>query len=235
MSRHPGRRWIVEGFVVVVSILIAFALDAWWDARSARQDLAADLRGVADELVDNRDALAIRIDGYREIVSSIDYLLSLDSVRARDGAVTVADTILFRSFVTSPTTDPSMGVLDALIASGRIALVEDLSLRRFLAGFRTRIEDVREDELGARQVAHERIFPLFEDDPAALAATSILRYDAGFDVDVVTFHTLDFDDERWTRIRSALGLRHFWMRNAINEGELFLADMDRALEVLAGY
>jgi hypothetical protein len=161
-------------------------------------------------------------------VSSIGQILLLISQRDDAGTVEVNDTLLFRALVTSPTTDPSTGALDALISSGRIALLTDVELRRFLAGFRTRVEDVREDELGARSVAHEKLFPLFTTVSACEAAAAI-PLDPVERAEVVDKSSrIAFDDERWTRIRANLSLRRFWLQAAIFEGNQFLVAMDSA-------
>ena len=47
LSKIPWPYLITEGIVVVISILLAFSIDAWWDAKqkeSRRQELAFDLR-----------------------------------------------------------------------------------------------------------------------------------------------------------------------------------------------
>ena len=162
MERPKAGRLFWEALVVVGSILTAFALDAWWDAQAARSDLRRELESVAQELDGNRAALAERLDGHEDLVRSIEEMLRQIGARGSRSEVEFADSIMYRAFVTSPTTDPSTGGLDALIASGRIALLRDPELRRFLAGFRNVVEDMREDELGARAVAHEKIFPLFD-------------------------------------------------------------------------
>ena len=52
-----SRRIALEGFAVVLSILIAFAIDAWWDAHQLRDAEAAAMEALRDELVQNRETL----------------------------------------------------------------------------------------------------------------------------------------------------------------------------------
>jgi hypothetical protein len=42
-SRGNIAKLALEGAVVVISILIAFALDAWWNDRQLQQETAEDL------------------------------------------------------------------------------------------------------------------------------------------------------------------------------------------------
>ena len=229
MDRVQGRRLFWEAVVVIVSILTAFALDAWWDSSAARADLRRELDSVAEELEANREALFIRLEGRRGMIASIDDMLLRIDGRGSRSQVEFADSVLYLSFVTSPTTDPSIGGLDALIASGRLAMLRDPELRRFLAGFRNVVEDVREDELGARSVAHDKIFPLFDGTPAGEAAAAVQRRTGGMPT---TTTVVDFDAEMWTRVRSNLMLRVFWLSNALEEGEDFLAGIDAAMVAL---
>lgn len=52
-GRRNIAKLILEGLVVVASILVAFALDAWWDDRQLQQETAEDLVIVEYELAEN--------------------------------------------------------------------------------------------------------------------------------------------------------------------------------------
>jgi hypothetical protein len=52
-----SRRIALEGLAVVTSILLAFAIDAWWDANQLREAEAAAMEALRVELVQNREAL----------------------------------------------------------------------------------------------------------------------------------------------------------------------------------
>jgi len=233
MERKRIGSLIWEGLVVVASILIAFALDAWWDSSNDRAALRLELIGVAQELSDNRAALAERAEGHRLQISSITEVLDLQAASAGSESIEVSDSLLFRAAVTSPTTDPSAGALAALIASGRISLVRDVELRRFLAAFQTRVEDVREDELGARAVAHERVFQILGSDPAAEAAASLPLGLGATDPFPARRSRVSLQPDAWRELRSNLALRRWWLSVAVEEAEDFLQEMDRALESLA--
>ena len=55
MSRPPiaWSRLLVEGFVIVVSILLAFAIDAWWGERQEAKEAALQVERVVAELEAN--------------------------------------------------------------------------------------------------------------------------------------------------------------------------------------
>ena len=56
------KRLIVEGAVIVVSILLAFGIDAWWDEQNARRTEREQLVSVALELKANSERLQRKLD-----------------------------------------------------------------------------------------------------------------------------------------------------------------------------
>jgi len=61
MSETNARRLIVEGVVIVLSILLAFAIDAWWSERQERIEEAEILLGLKQEFTDTRIVLEQQI------------------------------------------------------------------------------------------------------------------------------------------------------------------------------
>ena len=53
MSRIPWNRFAIESFVIVGSILLAFAIDAWWDSRSDRIRERALLSSIKTDMEAN--------------------------------------------------------------------------------------------------------------------------------------------------------------------------------------
>lgn len=69
------RRGFVEGLFILVSILLAFGADAWWDQRQARDLETAMLSAVAAELARNREALADNVATLDAYLDRVDRLL----------------------------------------------------------------------------------------------------------------------------------------------------------------
>jgi hypothetical protein len=122
------RRWTdlgVEGVVIVASILLAFALDAWWDSRGQRQEETQVLENLRSEF----QAAGSQLDRYLIIdqttLASIERILR--SARAAHAAgraqVEVATVDLARTLI-APTFDPRTGTLDGLLASGRLGILK---------------------------------------------------------------------------------------------------------------
>ena len=69
-------RLLVEGVVIVASILLAFAIDAWWDKRQELQDeerqllsIVAELDSNAERIREKLDTLAVAEDATRRFLS----------------------------------------------------------------------------------------------------------------------------------------------------------------------
>lgn len=58
----PWARLFIEGGVIVSSILLAFAIDAWWEQRQDRQHEMSQLVRVSAELRQNQSMLLTKVD-----------------------------------------------------------------------------------------------------------------------------------------------------------------------------
>ena len=76
LKRIDWSRLLIEGIVIVVSILLAFAIDAWWDERqefSAQTErlvrVAAELRSNAERVAEQQEVLEGAIDAGSTMLS----------------------------------------------------------------------------------------------------------------------------------------------------------------------
>ena len=144
MADREAGRLVREGVLIVASILLAFAIDAGWDAWQDRADEREVLRALLGDFETNRaqaaEAIAVHEAGHRVMAAAVGR--SRAEVRALPedsvGAVFVA--------MANPRTfDPVRGTLDALLASGRFELLRDDELRRSLTTFDNIFDDSAED------------------------------------------------------------------------------------------
>jgi hypothetical protein len=150
---------LAEGAVVLISILIAFGLDASWDGRVIREQVREELVSVEAELLANRQSLAFHVDVAGRIVAASDEVVRRLDAAGVGEAVLVPDTLV-AWILFSPSLDPSLGAVEALIASGQLSAVEDPMLRSTLAGLANSFDDAIEDQLLGRKVAFETMTPL---------------------------------------------------------------------------
>ena len=151
-------RVIVEGAVIVASILLAFAIDTWWDNRDRAAQLAEDLRSVAKEMETNRDLLALDVTRLRRYISGTESLLQLLDAHPDAPTVLVQDTMAFYAMAWH-TMDPSLGAVDALLASGRLSAIRNPRLRVLIAGLRDQFRDAMEEERLSRELHYSTFLP----------------------------------------------------------------------------
>lgn len=148
----PWLRVFVEGGVIVGSILLAFALDAWWDDRSREAELREQLDVVAREMESAREALQRALDAHEANAHRAEQLTSALSRVSEGSEVVVSDTLV-GPLLPQVTADVTTGSLDAFVASGGLELIEDMDIRRELLRWPTMIEDLLDDEIYLRNFA----------------------------------------------------------------------------------
>ena len=151
-KRIPWLRVFVEGGVIVGSILLAFALDAWWDDRSREADLRVQLHVVAGEMQSARDALQRALDAHDMNAHRAAQLTAALSQVSEGSEVAVSDTLV-GPLLPQVTADVTTGSLDAFVAAGGLELIEAGDVRRRLLQWPTMIEDLLDDEIYLRNFA----------------------------------------------------------------------------------
>lgn len=163
-NRGILRESIREIVVVVASILIAFALDAWWDSAVERDQERALLAGLQAEFEQNRAPLDERISNHERLAAGAHALAAL--LDAADGdSVTVPDSLLI-TLVVTPTFDPTLGTLEEAQSSGRTRLIRDGELRRRLRAWQGLWVDAREEEQWSLQLVQDELYPALARDVA---------------------------------------------------------------------
>lgn len=162
-TRRRGSHLVLEGVIILVSILAAFWLEGWRADRDLARDLTQEMESVYRELERNRDLVIAELAVLDRVTSSADALLMDLRASPREATVAVTDTIAIFGTSWSPTIDPSLGAVRALIGSGRLAQVPNPDLRQGLAGLSDQFQDALEEQVLARAVFSTEIFPLTRD------------------------------------------------------------------------
>ncbi len=146
----PWLRLTIEGLAIVASILIAFAIDAWWQSELEEGEEHQILISLQDEFQAHRATLERKEADWTKRKQSIERLLqAMHSGEMPPPAV--MDTLL--DDLTYPSTwDPGSGARDALIASGRLELIDNLDLRNRLSAWEGTVDEVRDNEQSARDM-----------------------------------------------------------------------------------
>ncbi len=148
-----------EMVVVVLSILIAFSLDAWRDSTIERRQEQELLSSLLTEFRSNEEQLALRINNHQRLAANAG---ALADALAGSGATeaTVPDSLLLSLFV-SPTFDPTLGTLEEAQNSGRTGLIQNRELRALLGAWPGLLRDAREEERLAQEMVQNDLYTVF--------------------------------------------------------------------------
>lgn len=142
--RHP----VLEGLAVLVGILVAFGIDALWQARSERLSERAYLEAVRNELVDARQHF---VDRDRNLAQDMERAEEILGILGSAGAVDLTDdSVSTLALQVGPQSvqAPPRAALDDLTSSGGIALVDNSSVRRAVASYQSALNnDIATQEL----------------------------------------------------------------------------------------
>ncbi len=150
----PWKRLSAEGVAIVVSILLAFWIDAWWETQKDIAEEREILVGLEADFVDLRARLDRWSKFNREGMALIEEYLA-DSV-GEMGPVSVERAFVYAYLVNIL---DQGGALDALLASGRLEKVAARDIRARLAKWPDWLEDMHTNDLSFRDYAFREIIP----------------------------------------------------------------------------
>ncbi len=163
-KRIPLARFGFEGVLIVVSVLAALGIDSWWSARQLATEEQQVLRQLKNEFQNNAKLLLERRREHEQIVETVELILSstgpdFNGESGNTDELRAAIDTMSRWW----TYDPQMGVLAGLTQSGRLGIVSSDSLRNALASWPSRVQDLVEDEIFAREFTAEMLDPYLDE------------------------------------------------------------------------
>jgi len=145
------RRLSVEAAAIVVSILLAFAIDAWWNGHIESKRERDQLVAMREEFSESLVGLEEVLDSIQQHTNGVEELIALLK-EAGPHSVEVSGHLLGFA-IGWRTSDVSTSTLDALIASGDLNLLKNKELRADLAKLPAFLLNVTEDEIMAMEFA----------------------------------------------------------------------------------
>ena len=132
-------RLMGEALAIVLSILLAFAIDAWWQDRAEYREETSVLLALRDEFETNREVLAQLIAFHSDLRASSLAVLKFAAdptaeISADEADLMIIDIAWWGSFVTFESAS-----LDAVILGAKLDLLDNPSLRRMLTDWRSRL------------------------------------------------------------------------------------------------
>jgi hypothetical protein len=139
----PWKRLTIEALVIVVSILLALAADAWWDGLQQREDETVMLQSLLNDLTQKQITLADNRRLNDAMMESATTLLNefvepnsqLDKVEV--------DTLIAGIMWFNGEDKWGSAPLDSLIVGGNISVISDPILRQELASIQLSLNDLK--------------------------------------------------------------------------------------------
>lgn len=157
-----ARTWparIGEFFAIVFGILVALGGDAWWDTRVERREERDALVALYGEFTSSLGALESGAARHTRTAEALARLREWTGPRPELPPDDVVASALDAAIGAYTTYNDRRGVLDGVIASGGLRLVQNDSLRAMLAGWPAAVEEFTEDEALALELRNQEMLP----------------------------------------------------------------------------
>ena len=152
------KRILAEGSAIVASILLAFAIDAWWDERASDERRALLIGGLAADFAASQAHLEDWQGGVRRQHAYRAELL--EAIKDGDiGQVITVPMQIIVGVMSAPTYSPTDSTLQAALAAGGLNLIEEDALIARLSSWRQFLADTAEDELLVRRLIVDELVP----------------------------------------------------------------------------
>ena len=152
-------RLVFEGLVIVVSILIAFGLDTWWDDVKERREEHQTLLALQQEFISARDNVIFYQSLNQRVLNSTALIVeALDQALESGELMTIIPDSALAITLIPPTTSVNLGTLSGLISSGRLGIIQNLDLRGQLGSWGVTLEELGEEEIASRRLVNEELF-----------------------------------------------------------------------------
>lgn len=145
----PWKRIAVEATAIVISILLAFAIDAWWAEKKEREVEHRTLQALRSDLIASNEELDELLQGLADARTNFARFQS-----ATPAELTKVDPEAVRlivvSLVTPASFEPITATHDALSNDGRLGLISDLELLRHLSNWQRALDDIEANRIDLR-------------------------------------------------------------------------------------
>lgn len=143
----PWPRILIEGVIIVISILLAFAIEAWWNDRLSRADERGVLVQLNAGLAETDPVLEEWQANHAGVVESATVLLSNIGPMGTNSLTPEEISELIVTIFGRYTLDPPDSQITSLESSGRLGLISNQQILNQLATWRSLVADLQNDEI----------------------------------------------------------------------------------------
>jgi hypothetical protein len=193
-------RVFAEGTVIVLSILLAFGIDAWWERWGENQREREALEALADDFAAADSVLALRVLAMDSAATAAQRIVDLvgPDATAEDAA---SLTELIPRIIRRPTFEPPMGTLDALLGSGELRLIQNAELKAALASFPSEIEGMAKTQDFGSEVVFSMLLPFLNSQVPMLEFGLLARGESDFTANPTALvRSLEFENLAQNRL-----------------------------------
>lgn len=138
-----SRRFLIEGTVIVFSILLAFWIDAWWEESQDREREVMLLRALLDDVQGMRRGFDSQRSYNEAILDATEKLLSAGASGSASLSPEDVDGLLGNVVWYNTYTSWKSASMDLLVSSGDLADLSDLNLVQLLLSLHNRLENAQ--------------------------------------------------------------------------------------------
>ncbi len=219
-----------ESAAIVASILLAFAIDAWWEERALRIEEQQVLQGLRSEFHSIRDVLSGHLSEHLQELQTLEDFLGAAGNSGVEKAGPIVDAALL-ALLYPVTSDLGSGTLNALLNSGRIEILTNRTLRAKLAAWEGVIGEVWDDQALHVKAVYEIHIPYFLTENIPAGATMHQWYDEwplplrppSDDPDMVSRLLSD------EKLRAMVEIRYGYKRHTTEEFDIAIAAVNAIL------
>ena len=218
----PWSRIAVEGIAIVASILLAFAIDAWWDDRQREeneqvvlQTLLNDFQGKQVLLFNNKkfsEAIIESVETLLMAASSTDPALNEDSI----------DRLIGNTWWVSNDAVWNSAPLNQLIAGGNLSVISNPNLVQQLAELQVAIERVKYHSRNDSEFHENVMTPFMIANSNMSQVTTTMRHRPGHPELTIQSRQLGVSE----------GHRHSELLATVEYQNLLIAKMERLSDLL---
>ena len=143
------KRIAVEAAAIVISILLAFAIDAWWVEKKEREVELRTLQALRSDLIASNEELDELLQGLADARTNFARFQSATPVELAK-VDPEAVRLIVVSLVTPASFEPIAATHDALSNDGRLGLISDLELLRHLSNWQRALDDIEANRIDLR-------------------------------------------------------------------------------------
>jgi hypothetical protein len=152
-------RILAEGSAIIVSILLAFGIQAWWEERLERVAEAELLSRLHAEFLANIARIDERTWYQTVLLRGEELFAQIKEARKDDEQTIMASGSTLRWFAYAPTFEADTPILDGLINGGQLQIIEDRNVQSVLATWERELRDYTAFAERARRYSDDFLLP----------------------------------------------------------------------------